>query len=234
MKGRMNAIVRHRHLPHWDIPGATYFVTSCLADSIPARGLLDIANYRYELECRERPKELTPDEWERLREKLTFARTDHWLDSDPAVRYLEDPQLARIVVASMFHFADERYELLAYVVMPSHFHWVFRPLDSWVESLGPTAARRTPRERIMHTLKTHTALECNRLLDRIGTFWQDESYDHCVRDEEELYRIIRYVEQNPVKAGLVTDADGWGFSSSPLWSRFGIQYGDAIKKECSM
>ena len=69
-----------------------------------------------------------------------------------------------------------------------------------------SAEKRSPRERVMHTLKTHTALECNWLLSLRGTFWQDESYDHCVRDEEELYRIINYVEQNPVKAGLVTGA----------------------------
>ena len=44
----MNEIFRRRHLPHWDVPGATYFVTACLADSIPAQGLLSIR----ELEAR--------------------------------------------------------------------------------------------------------------------------------------------------------------------------------------
>ena len=39
-------IVRRRHLPHWDVPGAAYFVTTCLDGSIPARGLLEIARYQ--------------------------------------------------------------------------------------------------------------------------------------------------------------------------------------------
>lgn len=226
----MNTLIRQRRLPHWDVPGATYFVTSCLAGSIPAKGLLDIANYRRELERRHPPADATPADWDYQREKLTFGRTDQWLDSEPAVRHLADPRLAQVVVDSMLHFADERYELLAYVVMPSHFHWAFRPLDAWVDSLGPTTEKRPPRERVMHSLKTYTARECNQLLAHQGSFWQRESYDHCVRDEDELYRIIHYVEQNPVKAGLVADADGWAFSSARLRTQLGIRCGEPIRK----
>ena len=42
-------IIRYRHLPHWDVPGAPYFVTTCLDVSIPAQGLLDAAQFRAEL-----------------------------------------------------------------------------------------------------------------------------------------------------------------------------------------
>lgn len=226
----MKALVRNRHLPHWDVPGATYFVTSCLAGSIPAKGLLDVANYRRELERRQPPADTTPADWDYQRAKLTFGRTDHWLDTEPAARHLADPRLAQVVVDSMLHFAGERYELLAYVVMPSHFHWVFRPLDAWVDSLGPDAVRRPPRQQIMHSLKTYTAWNCNQLLTRHGAFWQDESFDHCVRDEKELGRIIWYVEQNPVKAGLVAEADEWEFSSSRLRTRPGVRCGEPIRK----
>ncbi len=88
---------------------------------------------------------------------------------------------------------------------------MFRPLGEWVATLD---VKRTPRERIMHNLKSFTARTCNELLGRDGAFWQDESFDHCVRDEEELYRIIAYVENNPVKAGLVGEASEWAFSSA--------------------
>jgi hypothetical protein len=63
-------------------------------------------------------------------------------------------------------------------------------------------------------MKSFTAHECHRVLRRTGAFWQDESYDHCVRDEDELLRIIDYVEQNPVKAGLVKSAADFPFSSA--------------------
>ena len=66
----------------------------------------------------------------------------------------------------------------------------------------------------MHSLKRYSARECNRLLGTKGAFWQYESYDHCVFDLEELGRIIDYIEQNPVRAGLVATAQDWSFSSA--------------------
>jgi REP element-mobilizing transposase RayT len=210
----MEGLFRRRRLPHWDVADAPYFVTACLADSIPARGLADLAGYRDRLAARPRPSHFAAQEWERHKQKLLFARVDRWLDQSPAVNHLEAPELARIVRRSVYHFVDLRYHLLAYVVMPSHLHWVFQPLPAWSQQLIDEGECRTPREVIMHSLKSFTGLVCNRWLQRQGAFWQDESYDHWVRDEEELYRIIDYVEQNPVKAGLVSRASEWRFSSA--------------------
>ncbi|MCI0376721.1 MAG: hypothetical protein L0215_03870, partial [Gemmataceae bacterium] len=67
--------------------------------------------------------------------KLMFARFDEEIDLRPAVRHLEIAELATVVRDGLYHFAGERYDLLAYVVMPSHFHWVFHPREAWVRSL---------------------------------------------------------------------------------------------------
>ena len=109
--------------------------------------------------------------------------------------------------------------------MPSHIHWVFQPLESWVR--GRTVARqdRSPREHIIHSANRHTALECNRIRGSAGAFWQHESYDHWVRDAEELERIIRYVEGNPVKAGLVQAPEAWRFSSASARNSLGLEFG---------
>lgn len=204
---------RRRHLPHLDIDGATYFITSCLAGSIPAQGLADIEEYTDRLLSQPCPPGQSEDDWQTHCSKLLFVRYDHWLDSSPVVRHFDDHRLALEACNSLYHFAGERYDLLAYVIMPSHIHWVFRPRDSWVMSLTD-AERRTPRERIMHSFKTHTALRCNELLGLSGAFWQSESYDHCVRQSLELERIIAYVENNPVKAGLVASPELWPYSSA--------------------
>ena len=67
--------------------------------------------------------------------------------------------------------------------------------------------------RLLKSLKGHTAREANRLLGRTGEpFWQRESYDHCVRDSAEFARIVAYIENNPVKAGLVQRAEEYPWS----------------------
>jgi len=61
----------------------------------------------------------------------------------------------------------------------------------------------------MQSVKRVSALKCNKLLNQKGKFWQEESFDRLVRDDIELYNIINYVINNPVKAGLVDDWTKW-------------------------
>ena len=69
--------------------------------------------------------------------------------------------------------------------------------------------------RLLQSLKGATAREANRVLGRTGeTFWQAEPYDHWVRDEKERERIAAYIENNPVKAGLVQRAEDSCWSSA--------------------
>jgi putative transposase len=225
---QVSEVIRRRNLPHWDVPTAAYFVTTCLKGSIPARGLLDLASYRTQLEQRPRPAGQSEEEWALTRWKLTFARTDQWLDGMESARHLEDKRLAQIVVDSLLFFAGQRYDLLGFVVMPSHFHWVFQPLESWVKSLRPEKRLRTPRERIIHSINRESARRCNELLRRTGEFWQHESYDHWVRSAEEMERILLYVEGNPVKAQLVRSAEEWRWSSAWHRRQHGLEMGEAL------
>ena len=89
--------------------------------------------------------------------------------------------------------------------MPNHVHLVFMPLEK-AEGVFYSLAE------ILQSLKRYTARQSNLILGRLGAFWQDESYDHIVRDEAELERIVRYVLNNPVKAGLVDDWTQWKWS----------------------
>jgi type I restriction enzyme R subunit len=217
--------IRRRQLPHWDVPHAAYFVTTCLHGSIPARGLLDLERYASELHQRQRPANRSESEWKHDCWKLTFARRDHWLDQDPAVRYLADARLARIVVDAMFFFAGTRYDLLAYVVMPSHYHWVFHPREDWGRTL---LGDRLPREIVQHSVNRFSSGRCNEILGRAGPFWQHESYDHWIRDIDELERIILYIENNPVKAGLAAAAEDWEYSSAHARKAAGLVFGEPL------
>jgi len=67
---------------------------------------------------------------------------------------------------------------------------------------------------MMRSLKTITAKRSNQILKLTGRrFWAEESYDHVVRDGE-FERIRRYIELNPVKAGLVSDPAAYRWSSA--------------------
>jgi type I restriction enzyme R subunit len=196
-------MIRRRNLPHWDVPTAAYFVTVCLEGSIPARGLLDLQSHRAELAQRSRPADQTPADWAIVQWKRAFARADRWLDRAETVRFLENDALAQVVVDALYFFAGKRYDLLGYVVMPNHLHWVFQPLEPWVNGLKPGKRQRTPRERIVHTIDRFTALRCNELLGRQADFWQREPYDHWVRGPDELERILVYIESGQGRLGPV-------------------------------
>ncbi len=81
------------------------------------------------------------------------------------------------------------------VVMPNHVHAILRVLDR--SSLG----------QILHSIKSYSAKEINRLLSRSGSVWQGESFDHIIRDEAEWIEKTEYVRLNPVEARIVDRPD---------------------------
>lgn len=209
----LEGLFRRRRLPHWDVPGATYFVTACLHNCLPARRRKDLERLRRDLDRRPRPPALSEEAWEDRKDILVFKAMDQYLDTEPAVNWLRHPAVAEEVRKSVYHFAGARYDVFEYVIMPSHLHWVFRPTLEYEASLKD--GERTPRERIMHSMKLWTSRVCNGLLNRRGHyFWQQESYDRWIRDDRETYWITQYVQDNPVRAGLATQPDEWQWSSA--------------------
>jgi REP element-mobilizing transposase RayT len=137
-----------------------------------------------------------------------FVAVDRLLDNactGPLV--LKSPEIANIVVEALQYRDQRDFQLHSFVVMANHVHLLMTPLR---EVAG-----------IMHSLKRSTARECNQILGLAGRpFWQNESYDRLVRDETEFRRIVRYIESNPVRAGLVMTAEEFFWSSaSPIFNR---------------
>jgi REP element-mobilizing transposase RayT len=112
------------------------------------------------------------------------------------------PRIARVVESSLLHFQGQRYTLHSWCVMPDHVHALVTPdVDR-------------PLETIVHSWKSFTAHEVNRMLHRSGPLWQRECFAHLVRSAEAFERFLVYVEANPVTAGLCDEASGWPFSSA--------------------
>ena len=85
--------------------------------------------------------------------------------------------------------------------MPNHVHLV---VDIW----------ERPLSELVQAWKGQSAREANRVLRRTGQFWREDYYDTLVRDERHLARAVRYIEDNPVNAHMVTCARDWPWSSA--------------------
>jgi len=117
--------------------------------------------------------------------------------------FLQRPEIAEMVIRSL-HDGERRfrrYELHAFVITSNHVHLLVTP--------------RVPSRKWLGPLKGFTGHEAIRILGlRNEPFWQDESYDHLIRNDDECRRVKRYIEWNPVKAGLVTLPEDFPFSSA--------------------
>ncbi|MGD0050068.1 MAG: transposase [Bryobacteraceae bacterium] len=179
-----------RNLPHW-IPDPTLttslFVTWRLAGSLP-------------------PADRFPCATGTKIAGQAFVAVDRQVDKAAfGPVWLKDACVANVVADALRYGETQRqfYLLRAWVIMPNHVHAVFAP--------------SVHLPVITRWLKGSTARKANQILCRTGKpFWQDESFDHQVRSEAELERIVRYVEQNPVSAGLVARAGDWPWSSARL------------------
>ena len=134
----------------------------------------------------------------------SFATLDRLLDearSGPL--YLHQPAIAEMVVEAIHRNASvlHHYVLHAFAVMPNHVHLLVNP-----SVLLP---------KVTKSLKGITAKRANEMLALTGCpFWQEESYDHLIRKDREFERIRFYIEHNPVRAGLVKEAEQYRWSSA--------------------
>ena len=133
-----------------------------------------------------------------------FVLMDRYLDAENPVLDGCDAEIARMVVDALL-FGEQvlrNSQLHGWVVMPNHVHVLLTP--------------NIPLPKLLRALKGFTAREGNKMLERTGeAFWQHESYDHWVRDRRQFDKIMRYIEDNPVRTGLCSSPADY------LWSHAG-------------
>jgi len=177
------------YLPHFDGGEIPQMVTLNLYDALP-HSLLN----QWSKALAHRPKrEVDLEMRKRMQECLDRGHGHAWMN---------DPQIASTIQDSILFFDGSRYRLHAWVVMPNHVHALLTPSNGW--ELG----------EILHSWKSYTATECNKLLHRKGDFWQTETFDRFIRDEKHYYNAVAYIENNPVKAGLCKNPVDWPWSSA--------------------
>ena len=198
-----------RDLPHWTRDGAIYWVTFRLADSLPQDKVKQWREERFRW-CQANPEPWDDQQWQEYNAHFG-ERLDRWLDAGYGSRALARPGVQDVVRDCLIRFQGDRLRLHAAVIMPNHVHILIEPL-------GPN---KLPA--LLKGIKGASAREANQIIGGGGKFWLDESYDHIVRSELQYNRFLRYVADNPVKAGL-RDHEYWlhqrqggaGISACPL------------------
>ncbi len=174
------------YLPHFDGGEIPQFITFRLFDSMPGE-LLD--KWRAQIAGNDG--------------EAGFRRkVERYLDAGYGSCWLKREDVAKMLRDGLFFHAGKKYELIAWVIMPNHVHILLRPL------------RDVELDSIMHSIKSYTAHEANKILERTGQFWQPESFDRYIRNQRHFLSVVRYIENNPVKAGLCLRPEDWPYSSA--------------------
>ncbi|MEM6320185.1 MAG: hypothetical protein AAF960_21115 [Bacteroidota bacterium] len=193
-----------RNLPHWQPENAVLFMTTRLYGSLPKRRVEELRERREAevklLKAKGLSKAKIQAELRKIYD-LYFNKFDALLDRETTgPHWLKEPAIAKIWNDALFHFDNDRYQVICSTIMSNHAHFIFFKLD---RSLG----------RIMKTMKGFSGYAANKILDRTGyPFWQIESFDRMIRDRAELRYRINYVLNNPIEVGLAKHWKDWPYN----------------------
>ena len=174
-----------RTLPHWQPEGRDLFLTWRLSGSLPAQIMAKLRASKTESMG------------------MRFREYDLELDrGSSGPLWLREPRVASLVVSEIEAVAAKGLcRVYAWVIMPNHVHLLIEPL--------------VPMKLITKAIKGATARRANLLLARTGKyFWQDQCFDHWIRNEAEFQKVKNYIEENPRRAGLVNEREQWPWSSA--------------------
>ncbi len=201
-----------RHLPHIQPLGGIIFVTFRLANSLPKK-VIDQLKYDYKSLVRlsENNKQHKRIYDRKIHELIN--RYDKYLHkTSKGPFYLRKTEMADLVCDTMKYHNGKTYDLISYCVMPNHVHILLQPYEISIEEYVPIS-------KIMHNIKSYTANRINKILGRKGQFWEHESFDRYSRSDNDTVKIIKYILDNPVEAGLVSKRENW------IWSYVKQEYG---------
>jgi putative transposase len=180
-------------LPHWEVVDGRYFVTIHVRGAIPLQGQKRIRELAAAI-----PKDFLATDPKLLAlQRRIFREMEAWLDRTPYCRHFENADVARMCIEAITHRIQRTWNVLEYVVMPSHVHMFLELSEPGLKSQ-------------MEQFKRWTGHQAASILHRVGKpFWQGEWFDHWSRSDAQDLEIIKYIRQNPVKAGLVADYKLW-------------------------
>ena len=190
---------RGGHLPHYDRMHLVQSLTFRLADSLPAAERRNIERELAHFPVSER-------------EHTRRMRIERFLDNGYGCCALRHPRVAKVMEEALLRFDGGRYRMLAWCIMPNHVHALIDQLS--------------PLWKVLLSWKSFTAKraivwneELNLGIPNICTgkenhFWMRDYWDRFIRDENHMRNAVRYIHENPVRAGLCARPEDWPWSSA--------------------
>ncbi|MGA9779010.1 MAG: primosomal protein N' [Limisphaerales bacterium] len=108
-------------------------------------------------------------------------------------------------------------------VMPDHVHLLIQPLP--VQEAGKKGVHSLTE--ILHSIKSFSAHEVNRVMKRTGPVWMDESFDRMIRSEADLHKTWNYIWDNPRKIGLVGPMEEYPY----IWMPGPISMSEGVRRD---
>ena len=219
------------YMPHVEGADLIQHVSYHLADSLPKEA---VAAMDQQL------KSMPP----KLRDNEKEKRVAAYLDAGKGSCILRVPELAEMVQETFTHFAGDRYHLHAWCVMPNHVHVLFQPMNGWTMSKIVSSWKSFTGRRISEYAKANgmpAGLSASLGRGQEGAtlgrahaeatlgrgvpsrVWHREYWDRYIRDHAHYVNVMKYIHENPVKAGLVGKASDWKWSSA---CRAGLEPGE--------
>ena len=109
------------------------------------------------------------------------------------------PTARTIVLDALRHFHNKRYELFAACVMPDHVHFLIQP---WPKENNNEGIIFWPLNQVIHSIKSFSAHEINKIENSKGAVWEMERFDRYVRSDRDLQEKFHYILRNPWDAGV--------------------------------
>lgn len=185
-------------LPHWEVENSEYFITIRCTGSLPIEAQRRLEELKQTTE-----QQTSKSEAHANYQREIFSTCEKYLDQGLGFSPFDDQGAARQFIVDLESWAEEaKWLVSSYCIMPNHVHILTNPKDEHSLDLRTFVKR----------LKGRTAQNSNKVLERKGPFWQTEWFDRWIRSDNERDRVIAYIQNNPVKAKLVSVPEDYPFS----------------------
>lgn len=131
-----------------------------------------------------------------------LALLDKYEDAGYGSCVLKNDNVAKIVHDAIFFYHGKKYNVISWCIMPNHVHLLIEVM------------KNISLSSILHSWRSFSSNEINKVLNRSGRLWMPEYFDRFIRDNDHFNNVVDYIHNNPVKAGLVKEATDYKWSSA--------------------